>query len=121
MKSPYLFFLLAIWGLFMIVGIAGQVQAQTEDDQQQPDNAAVEGVEGEEREVELEAPITAEPARPLIQFTYSRPMVNFPDITVGQRTRDFFSELRKGSSMEVGPPVLDLLGLFPGLMPEFKQ
>lgn len=119
LKPVYLFLLTAIVGLMLT--LPGQeVQAQTEEDQQEaPADAAVEGVEGEEREVELEAAITAEPARPLIQFTYSRPDVNFSDITVGQRTRNFFTELRKGSSMEVGPPVLDLLGLFPGLIPEF--
>ncbi len=121
MKSPFLYFLIPFLGMLIFISMTDQVQAQTqtEDDQQPPGDAAVEGVEGEDREVQLEAAITAEPARPLIQFTYSRSDVNFTDITIGQRTRNFFTELRKGSSMEVGPPVLDLLGLFPGLIPEF--
>jgi hypothetical protein len=117
MKNPLLCCLITFLGILIFVGISDKVQAQTEEDQQPPGDAAIEGVVGEEREVVLEAAITAEPARPLIQFTYSRSKVKFSNIKVGQRTRNFYTELRKGSSMAVGPPVLDLLELFPGLLP----
>lgn len=79
--------------------------------------AAVENIQGEGREVELEAAITAEPARPLIQFTYSRPSVNFSETAIGITTRSFYPELRKSSDMEISSPVIDIVGLFPGLVP----
>ena len=107
MKSPHLLFLISIVGILMFFGMTSQVHAQTEEVQQQPADAAFEQLEGEERAVELEGAITAEPARPLIQFSYSRPDVLFADIIIGLRTRNFYTELRKGSSMEVGPPVID--------------
>ena len=111
MKSSHLVFLTSIVGMLMFFGMTSQVHAQTEEIQQQPAEAAFEQLEGEERTVELEGAITAEPARPLIQFTYSRPDVRFSGIIVRQRTRNFYTELRKGSSMEVGPPVIeDVLG-----------
>lgn len=97
---------------------------QTPTQPQQPDQttqpapgAAVESIQGEGREVELEAAITAEPARPLIQFTYSRPSVNFSETATGITTRSFYAELRKNSDMEISSPVIDIIGLFPGLMP----
>ncbi len=113
MNSPHLLFLISIVGMLMFFGMTSQVHAQTEEVQQQPADAAFEQLEGEERTVELEGAITAEPARPLIQFTYSRPDVLFAGTTVRQRTRNFYTELRKGSSMEVGPPVIDDVLGFP--------
>ena len=111
MKISQLVFLISIVGMLMFFGMTSQVHAQTEEVQQQPADAAFEQLEGEERTVELEGAITAEPARPLIQFTYSRPDVLFVGTTVRQRTRNFYTELRKGSSMEVGPPLIeDVLG-----------
>ena len=111
MKSSHLVFLTSIVGMLMFFGMASQVHAQTEEIQQQPAEAAFGQLEGEERTVELEGAITAEPARPLIQFTYSRTDVRFTGIIVRQRTRNFYTELRKGSSMEVGPPLIeDVLG-----------
>jgi hypothetical protein len=97
--------------------LPGRVCAQTAEEDEQQQRGQVEGVEGEAREVELEAAITAEPARPLIQFTYSRPGVNFSDVSIIPSTRSFYPELRRGTGMEVGSPVIDLLGLFPGLLP----
>ena len=84
----------------------------------QDNNAAqVEEVAGDQREVTLTEAITAEPARPLIQFTHNRPRVSFREVRVGPSSRTFFSELRKGSQMEVGSPVIDILVLFPGIIP----
>lgn len=79
--------------------------------------AKVEAIQGEEREVTLTEAITAEPARPLIQFTHNRPRVTFTEVRIGPASRSFYPELRKGSEMEVGAPTIDILVLFPGILP----
>ncbi|MBM3263551.1 MAG: hypothetical protein FJY97_09045 [candidate division Zixibacteria bacterium] len=97
-----------------------QERARPQTQQPARPGAAVEAVQGEGREVTLEAAITAEPARPLIQFTYSRPLVNFSEAVIGFRIRSFYPELRKTTDMEVSSPVIDIVSLFPGLIPEIK-
>ncbi len=75
---------------------------------------------GVSRPVELEAAITGEPARPLIQYTYSRPAINFSTSTTSVAQRSFYPELRKGTTMEVFSPVIDILDLFPGSESKLK-
>lgn len=82
--------------------------------------AAVDSIKGESREVELEAAITGEPARPLIQYTYSRPAVTFADNLKSFPQRSFYDELRQGTDMEISSPVIDILRLFPGILPGLK-
>ena len=76
--------------------------------------AVVDSAQGVSRPVELEAAITGEPARPLIQYTYSRPAINFTTSAARFTQRSFYPELRKGTTMEVFSPVIDILDLFPG-------
>ena len=80
-------------------------------------SAQVGEIEGESREAILMDAITAEPARPLIQFTNNRPSVSFSKVRVGPSSRTFYPELRLGSEMEVSSPAIDILVLFPGIIP----
>lgn len=106
--------------VFMTAVTAVSVQsanAQTSAQDSTQSTAQVGEVEGEDREAILMAPITAEPARPLIQFTNTRPKVSFTEVRVGPSSRTFYPELRLGSEMEVGSPAIDILVLFPGIIP----
>ena len=82
--------------------------------------ASVDSAQGVSRAVELEAAITGEPARPLIQYTYSRPAINFFTGPGSVTQRSFYPELRKGTTMEVFSPVIDILELFPGSESKLK-
>ena len=108
------------FSIFLIAAVTSSTQ-QTWAQATAPDSAQtaaqVGDVEGEDREAILRAPITAEPARPLIQFTNTRPNVSFTEVRVGPSSRTFYPELRLGSEMEVGSPAIDILVLFPGIIP----
>lgn len=106
-----------IWAAMFVVMMLLSVDGAYAQSQADTSPAAVDEVEGEEREVTLTEAITAEPARPLIQFTHNRPGVSFKELRVGPSSRTFYPELRKGSEMEVGSPVIDILVLFPGILP----
>ena len=106
----------AMFAVMMLLPSVDGAYAQTSS-QDEDRAAADDAVEGEEREVTLTEAITAEPARPLIQFTHNRPGVSFKEVRVGPSSRTFYPELRKGSEMEVGSPVIDILVLFPGILP----
>ena len=92
-------------------------QAWAQAAEQDSTGAVVEDIEGEDREVVFTETITAEPARPLIQFTRNRPNVSFSEVKVGQSSRSFFPELRLGSEMEVSAPSIDINVLFPDIIP----
>lgn len=70
---------------------------------------------GAEREVVLEEAITAQPARPLIQFQRLRSRVSFSEVRIGPTARSFFPELLKGSGVELNALQVDVIGLFPDL------
>lgn len=105
--------------LFLMLSIViipiDQARGQAAD--QDTTGAAVEDIEGEDREVIFTEAITAEPARPLIQFTQNRPNASFSEVKVGQSTRSFFPVIRLGSEMEVSSPIVDILMLFPNVIP----
>ena len=104
--------------LTLVVALLPVDQASAQTAEQDTSGAAqVEDIEGEDREVVFTEAITAEPARPLIQFTNNRPNVSFSEVRVGRSSRTFYPELRLGSEMEVGSPAIDILVLFPGIIP----
>ena len=107
----------AMFAVMMLLLSVDGAYAQTSSQEDEDRAAAVDEVEGEEREVTLTEAITAEPARPLIQFTHNRPGVSFKEVRVGPSSRTFYPELRRGNEMEVGSPVIDILVLFPGILP----
>lgn len=68
---------------------------------------------GEERELVLEAAITGQPEKPLIQFQRNRPGVKFSEVRIGPTTRPFMNELVHAKTMEVSSP--DIRAIFPNI------
>lgn len=98
-------------------GSAWAQQAQTPARQDtSAASAQVDQIIGEEREVVFEEAITAQPARPLIQFSHVRPAVNFSDVRVGPSARGFMTELRKGHGAQIESPVIDIWEMFPRIV-----
>lgn len=68
---------------------------------------------GEERELTLEAAITGQPEKPLIQFQRNRPGVKYSEVRIGPTTRPFLIELVTTRTMEISSP--DIRAIFPNL------
>lgn len=68
---------------------------------------------GEERELTLEAAITGQPEKPLIQFQRNRPGVKYSEVRIGPTARSFLIELVTTKTMEISSP--DIRAIFPNL------